>query len=74
MGRDPNNNCQFFPCSPDCSAISCLRPICDEDQELITPDGQCCPICQSSYHYQSSMHLLQISFITNKKKNKSYNI
>ena len=63
VGRDPNNNCQFFPCPPDCSAVLCLRPICDEDEELVTPDGECCPICQTSYN-QSSLYIYYYKYHT----------
>jgi len=32
-------------CGPDCSTISCIKPDCDLDEKLVTPQGKCCPIC-----------------------------
>ena len=34
--------------TPDCSHISCLRPVCEEGEELFVPPGQCCPLCITS--------------------------
>mmetsp|Transcript_19983 Transcript_19983/g.47692 ORF Transcript_19983/g.47692 Transcript_19983/m.47692 type:complete len:507 (+) Transcript_19983:50-1570(+) len=30
---------------PDCSAVSCLRPECENGQIPIVPEGECCPEC-----------------------------
>ena len=31
--------------TPDCSAVSCLLPVCEEGEKSIVPPGECCPKC-----------------------------
>jgi hypothetical protein len=31
---------------PDCSAVSCVKPECNNEQILVTPEGKCCPTCR----------------------------
>ena len=49
---DCDNGVAFIPpgeccpkCPPNCSAVSCLKPVCKEGEVLETPRGECCPVC-----------------------------
>lgn len=35
-------------CVLGCSAVSCLRPVCRENEKLVVPEGECCPQCVPS--------------------------
>ncbi|CAI8027929.1 hypothetical protein GBAR_LOCUS15908, partial [Geodia barretti] len=47
-------NARFFQdgqgveCGVNCSAVSCLRPICGDLEELVVPPRECCPVCQTN--------------------------
>ena len=30
---------------PDCDLVRCARPLCEDGVPLVTPSGQCCPVC-----------------------------
>ncbi len=45
VARDPKNDCEFAACPPDCSAVLCLKPSCNTGEILVTPPGECCPVC-----------------------------
>ena len=44
-----NNICVTVDMCPptgiDCSAVLCLRPVCEKGEILTVPEGECCPIC-----------------------------
>ena len=40
----PGECCARCP-QRDCSAVSCLKPVCKEGKTLEVPDGECCPVC-----------------------------
>eukprot|EP00483_Globobulimina_turgida_P005374 UN05384 len=35
-------------CGPDCSIVRCARPVCQENEVEVIPDGACCAICEAS--------------------------
>eukprot|EP00754_Rhynchopus_humris_P030959 Rhum_TRINITY_DN15305_c0_g3::Rhum_TRINITY_DN15305_c0_g3_i1::g.151678::m.151678 len=45
VGRDPANNCEFFPCK-DCSLVKCLLPVCKDGSTPVILEGDCCPTCR----------------------------
>ena len=51
------------PRTGDCSAVTCLRPVCSNGV-LVTPPGECCPECMASEH---SSHTYIINFYKHNK-------
>ena len=45
VGRDPANNCEFFPCK-DCSKVLCIKPVCKDGSTPVILEGECCPSCR----------------------------
>merc|ERR1712000_338213 len=51
--RQVGDNCcscesSVQPPKPDCSAVLCARPECDDAANLYTPEGECCPMCRDT--------------------------
>ena len=45
VSRDPENNCEFFPCK-DCTKVRCELPVCKDGYTPVVLEGDCCPTCQ----------------------------
>ena len=46
------------PHTGDCSAVTCLRPVCSNGI-LVTPPGECCPECMASEHSSHTYSMSQ---------------
>lgn len=46
LGRDENQCCDVCVPAPNCAAVLCAAPLGCESGDVITKQGECCPVCK----------------------------